>query len=143
MRPTSPPQPPLVPSEAAAGVVPLDGYERAARLSYALWRTMPDDALLDAAAAGDDPAAHALALRAIDTAYRTGTTALVATRPVPQPASSTRMGAGMSPLTKRASPWMSTPRSRSSSNRRWWCRPAVSRPNRRRRSHPERAHRFS
>jgi hypothetical protein len=40
-------------AEAAPGVMPLDGYERAARLSYALWRTMPDDALLDAAAAGE------------------------------------------------------------------------------------------
>ena len=33
----------------------------------------------------DAERAHALALRAIDTAYRTGTTALVATRPVPLP----------------------------------------------------------
>lgn len=39
------------------GRITLDGYERASRLSYALWNTMPDDALLAAAAAGqlDDP----------------------------------------------------------------------------------------
>lgn len=40
-------------AEAPAGVIPLDGFERASRLSYALWRTMPDDALLDAAASGE------------------------------------------------------------------------------------------
>lgn len=33
----------------------------------------------------DAERAHALALRAIDIAYRTGTTALVATRPCPCP----------------------------------------------------------
>jgi hypothetical protein len=38
---------------SAPGVVPLDGYERASRLSYALWRTMPDEALLTAAQAGE------------------------------------------------------------------------------------------
>ncbi len=32
--------------------VRLDGYVRASRLSYLLWASMPDDALLDAAAAG-------------------------------------------------------------------------------------------
>ena len=32
--------------------VALDGFELAARLSYFLWRSMPDDELLDAAAAG-------------------------------------------------------------------------------------------
>jgi hypothetical protein len=37
---------------AQGGTIPLDGYERASRLSYLLWNTMPDDALLDAAAAG-------------------------------------------------------------------------------------------
>lgn len=31
---------------------PLDGYELAARLSYALWRSMPDDALFQSAASG-------------------------------------------------------------------------------------------
>ena len=34
-------------------LVPLDGFELASRLSYFLWRSMPDDALLDAAAAGE------------------------------------------------------------------------------------------
>ncbi|MFZ5894816.1 MAG: DUF1592 domain-containing protein [Myxococcota bacterium] len=34
------------------GSVPLDGYETASRLSYALWDTMPDAALLSAAEAG-------------------------------------------------------------------------------------------
>ena len=38
---------------AVDGVVPLDGYERATRVAYALWGAGPDDALLDAAAAGD------------------------------------------------------------------------------------------
>ncbi|MEM9457294.1 MAG: DUF1592 domain-containing protein [Myxococcota bacterium] len=37
----------------ADGRIALDGYERASRLSYALWNTMPDDALLAAAASGD------------------------------------------------------------------------------------------
>ncbi len=35
------------------GLIPLDGYEIASRLSYMLWNSMPDDALFDAAAAGD------------------------------------------------------------------------------------------
>ncbi|WP_437578386.1 DUF1592 domain-containing protein [Sorangium sp. So ce887] len=40
-------------SEAlASGVRPLTGWERAARLSYFLWNTTPDDALLDAAESG-------------------------------------------------------------------------------------------
>ncbi len=34
------------------GKIPLDGYEIATRLSYALWGTMPDDGLFSAAAAG-------------------------------------------------------------------------------------------
>jgi hypothetical protein len=34
------------------GKIQLDGYEVATRLSYALWGTMPDDGLFDAAAAG-------------------------------------------------------------------------------------------
>jgi hypothetical protein len=39
-------------------LVRLDAYELASRLSYLVWNTTPDDALLDAAAAGelDDPA---------------------------------------------------------------------------------------
>lgn len=36
-----------------AAIVPLSGYERASRLSYALWNTMPDDELLAAAGRGD------------------------------------------------------------------------------------------
>ncbi|MBK9266023.1 MAG: DUF1592 domain-containing protein [Polyangiaceae bacterium] len=35
------------------GLIPLGGYEIASKLSYLLWNTMPDDALLDAAAAGE------------------------------------------------------------------------------------------
>src|SRR5690606_7677716 len=31
--------------EPVEGIVPLDGYEVASRLSYTLWDTMPDDAL--------------------------------------------------------------------------------------------------
>lgn len=34
------------------GVVPLDGYERASRLSYFFWRTMPDEQLFEAARSG-------------------------------------------------------------------------------------------
>lgn len=34
------------------GAIPLDGFEVATRLSYALWGTTPDDALLDRAASG-------------------------------------------------------------------------------------------
>lgn len=41
-------------STAAQGsVVPLDDYEVAARLSYALWDTMPDESLFQAAATGE------------------------------------------------------------------------------------------
>ncbi|WP_437725649.1 DUF1592 domain-containing protein [Sorangium sp. So ce861] len=36
----------------ASGVRPLTGWERASRLSYFLWNTTPDDALLDAAESG-------------------------------------------------------------------------------------------
>lgn len=45
--------------EPVGGIVPLDGYEVAARLSYTLWDTMPDDALFAAAKNGTltDPAA--------------------------------------------------------------------------------------
>ena len=39
--------------EEGAEVVALDGWERAAKLSYALWQTMPDEALFEAAAAGE------------------------------------------------------------------------------------------
>jgi hypothetical protein len=35
------------------GAVPLDGYDLATRLSYALWNTTPDDALWEAAGRGD------------------------------------------------------------------------------------------
>lgn len=38
--------------EAAGSVVALDDYAMASRLSYFLWQSMPDDALLDAAAGG-------------------------------------------------------------------------------------------
>jgi len=41
------------PSEEGEGVHRLDGFEIAARLSYLLWGTTPDDALLNAAAAGE------------------------------------------------------------------------------------------
>jgi hypothetical protein len=37
----------------ASGVRPLTGWERATRLSYFLWNTLPDDELLDAAEAGE------------------------------------------------------------------------------------------
>ncbi len=36
----------------ASGVIPLDGFEIAARLSFFLWNSMPDDALLTAAGSG-------------------------------------------------------------------------------------------
>jgi hypothetical protein len=42
----------LTPAPAGVGVTPLDGYELASRLSFALWNTLPDDELLDAAEAG-------------------------------------------------------------------------------------------
>lgn len=42
----------LTPAPAAAAVAPLNGYEVASRLSFALWNTVPDAELLDAAAAG-------------------------------------------------------------------------------------------
>ncbi len=38
--------------DGAGSRIPLDGYEMASRLSYALWGTMPDQALLDAAGTG-------------------------------------------------------------------------------------------
>ena len=42
----------LAPAQAGVGVSPLSGYEVAARLSFALWNTSPDNELLDAAGAG-------------------------------------------------------------------------------------------
>jgi hypothetical protein len=39
-------------SSEQGGVIPLDGYEIASRLSYALWSSMPDPMLFDAAEAG-------------------------------------------------------------------------------------------
>jgi hypothetical protein len=42
----------LAPAPAGVGVTPLGGFEVASRLSYALWDTLPDAELLDAAAAG-------------------------------------------------------------------------------------------
>jgi len=44
---------PELSTEVKNGVIPLDGYEVANRLSYALWRSMPDAALLSAAASGE------------------------------------------------------------------------------------------
>ncbi|MEM9455068.1 MAG: DUF1592 domain-containing protein [Myxococcota bacterium] len=41
-----------MPAEADASVVPLDAYGIATRLSFFLWGSVPDDALLDAAEAG-------------------------------------------------------------------------------------------
>lgn len=38
--------------DAAGGVVPLDGWERAQRLSYFFWGTMPDEELFQAAESG-------------------------------------------------------------------------------------------
>jgi hypothetical protein len=38
--------------EPVDGIVPLDGYEIATRLSYTLWNTMPDDRLFEAARDG-------------------------------------------------------------------------------------------
>ena len=46
--------------EPVEGIVPLDGYEIATRLSYTLWNTMPDDALFDKAQDGSLTDADAL-----------------------------------------------------------------------------------
>ncbi|HRI63408.1 MAG TPA: DUF1592 domain-containing protein [Polyangium sp.] len=46
------------------GLVPLRSHELATRLSYLLWNTMPDEALLDAAAAGELDTADGLRTRA-------------------------------------------------------------------------------
>jgi hypothetical protein len=60
----------LEPADGDPGdVVALDGPERASRLSYFLWGSMPDEALFDAALAGelDDPSAvEAHARRMLD-----------------------------------------------------------------------------
>ncbi|AKF04922.1 DUF1592 domain-containing protein [Sandaracinus amylolyticus] len=51
------------------GVVPLDGYQLASRLSYFLWESTPDDALLEAAARGElatDAQLEAQARRMLD-----------------------------------------------------------------------------
>jgi hypothetical protein len=62
-----------------AGLVPLDDYEIATRLSYALWNTMPDEQLFAAAQAGalrtaEQVGAHAMRMlddpQASDVAYR-------------------------------------------------------------------------
>jgi hypothetical protein len=42
----------LTPAPSGVGVTPLAGYEVASRLSFALWNTLPDAELLDAADAG-------------------------------------------------------------------------------------------
>lgn len=43
---------PELAEQAAGGVIPLESYEVANRLSYAVWHTMPDDELFAAAASG-------------------------------------------------------------------------------------------
>lgn len=43
---------PAEPVQPAAGIVPLDDYQLASRLSYLLWATMPDDELLELADSG-------------------------------------------------------------------------------------------
>ena len=48
----------------AGDIVSLDGWERASRLSYLLWGSMPDDALFDAAAAGQLATAEQVAEQA-------------------------------------------------------------------------------
>lgn len=61
-------RPEVVPLDGEA-VVRLDGYQLATRLSYFLWSTMPDEALLDAAASGeleDDAAVAAHARRLLE-----------------------------------------------------------------------------
>lgn len=42
----------LTPAPSGAGVAPLSGFEVAERLSFALWNSLPDSELLDAAASG-------------------------------------------------------------------------------------------
>ncbi len=43
----------LAPADTPAELIALDDYQLAARLSFFLWGSIPDDALLDAAAAGE------------------------------------------------------------------------------------------
>ncbi|NUP11293.1 MAG: DUF1592 domain-containing protein [Polyangiaceae bacterium] len=50
--------------DVAPGVFPLTGWERASRLSYFLWDTMPDDELLDAAESGDLDTAEGIRVQA-------------------------------------------------------------------------------
>lgn len=58
-------RPELVPDGRTGGeIVELGAYELASRLSYYLWASMPDDALLDAAAAGDLATAEGLRAQA-------------------------------------------------------------------------------
>jgi hypothetical protein len=52
------------PADAAAKLVPLSQFEVAARLSYLIWSSGPDDALLDAAAAGALGTSAAVAAKA-------------------------------------------------------------------------------
>jgi hypothetical protein len=55
----------IAPEGARAGdVVPVVGYAMASRLSYFLWNSMPDDALLDAAGAGELDTAEGVATHA-------------------------------------------------------------------------------
>lgn len=56
------PEPPA--EQVAPGIARLDGYARATRLSYFLWRTTPDEVLLAAAAAGELDTAGGVALHA-------------------------------------------------------------------------------
>jgi hypothetical protein len=48
----------------ADGLIPLTSHEVATKLSYLLWNTMPDDGLLDAAAAGEFNTAEGIRTRA-------------------------------------------------------------------------------
>ncbi|HWP04936.1 MAG TPA: DUF1592 domain-containing protein [Polyangiaceae bacterium] len=52
------------PTNAAATLVPLSQFELATRLSYLIWATGPDDALLDAAQAGSLASKDAIAQKA-------------------------------------------------------------------------------
>jgi hypothetical protein len=54
-----------MPDPAAPDALRLDGYEVASRLSYLLWGTMPDDALLDVAAKGDLATTSAVRAQAV------------------------------------------------------------------------------
>lgn len=52
------------PVDGTPGAVRLDGFEIAARLSFLVWGTTPDDELLDAAAAGELDTAEGVTARA-------------------------------------------------------------------------------